>query len=59
MDFELLEKAGMTKYEMAKNDPFCFFMRSIVAGLYLGLATYFLRNTCQRETNRYSSAISS
>ena len=39
MDFELLEKAGMTKYEMAKNDPFCFFMRSIVAGLYLGLAT--------------------
>lgn len=39
MDFELLEKAGMTKYEMAKNDPFRFFMRSVVAGLYLGLAT--------------------
>lgn len=33
MDFELLEKAGMTKHEMAKNDPFRFFMRSIVAGL--------------------------
>ena len=42
MDFELLEKAGMTKYEMAKNDPFCFFMRSIVAGLYLGLARFYL-----------------
>ena len=39
MDYELLEKAAMTKYEMSKKDPFRFFMRSIVAGLYLGLAT--------------------
>ena len=39
MDYELLEKAAMTKYEMSKKDPFRFFIRSIVAGLYLGLAT--------------------
>ena len=34
MDYELLEKAAMTKYEMSKKYPFRFFMRSIVAGLY-------------------------
>lgn len=39
MDYELLEKAAMTKYEISKKDPFRFFIRSIVAGLYLGLAT--------------------
>lgn len=39
MDFELLHNAAMTKYNMSKNDPFRFFMRSVVAGLYLGLAT--------------------
>ena len=39
MDYELLEKAAMTKYKMSKKDPFRFFIRSIVAGLYLGLAT--------------------
>lgn len=31
MDYELLEKAAMTKYEMSKKDPFRFFIRSIVA----------------------------
>lgn len=25
MDYELLEKAAMTKYEMSKKDPFRFF----------------------------------
>ena len=35
MDYELLEKAAMTKYEMSKKDPFRFFIRSIVAGLFL------------------------
>lgn len=42
MDYELLEKAAMTKYEMSKKDPFRFFIRSIVAGLYLGLADHFI-----------------
>ena len=42
MDYELLEKAAMTKYEMSKKDPFRFFIRSIVAGLYLGLAPFYL-----------------
>ena len=38
-DFELLNRAAMTKYDMAKNEPFRFFVRSLVAGLYLGMAT--------------------
>ncbi|RHM60886.1 formate/nitrite transporter family protein [Coprobacillus sp. AF33-1AC] len=38
-DFQKLHTAAIGKYEMCKNDPFRFFMRSIVAGLYLGLAT--------------------
>lgn len=38
-DFELLNGLAMAKYKMAKEDPFRFFIRSIVAGLYLGLAT--------------------
>jgi len=38
-DFELLKNLAMAKYNMAKNDPFRFFIRSIVAGLYLGMAT--------------------
>lgn len=35
MDYELLEKAAMTKYEMSKKDPFRFFMRSIVAWTFI------------------------
>ena len=27
MDYELLEKAAMTKYEMSKKDPFRFFYK--------------------------------
>jgi len=42
MDYELLEKAAMTKYEMSKKDPFRFFMRSIVAGLYLACNDFIL-----------------
>lgn len=38
-DFELLKSLAMTKYNLLKKDPFRFFIRSIVAGLYLGLAT--------------------
>ena len=51
MDYELLEKAAMTKYKMSKKDPFRFFIRSIVAGLYLGLAT-ILSYTCLLYTSR-------
>lgn len=38
-DFELLKKLAIIKYNMSKDDPFRFFIRSIVAGLYLGMAT--------------------
>lgn len=38
-DFELLNGLALSKYQMAKNDPFRFMIRSIVAGLYLGMAT--------------------
>lgn len=38
-DFELLNRVAMTKYDMAKNEPFRFYVRSLVAGLYLGMAT--------------------
>lgn len=38
-DFELLNGLALSKYKMAQNDPFRFFIRSIVAGLYLGMAT--------------------
>lgn len=38
-DFELLNRAAMIKYHIAKNEPFRFFIRSFIAGLYLGMAT--------------------
>lgn len=38
-DFELLNKIAITKFHMSKNEPFRFFIRSIVAGFYLGMAT--------------------
>lgn len=39
MDRELLVNIGLTKYKMCHEEPKMFFMRSIVAGLYLGMAT--------------------
>lgn len=39
MDRELLVDKGLEKYNMCQEDPQRFFMRSIVAGLYLGMAT--------------------
>ena len=38
-DFELFNQLAMTKYHMSKDDPFRFFIRSVVAGMYLGIAT--------------------
>lgn len=37
-DIENITKAGMTKVEMAKKQPFRFFMRSCMAGGYLAIA---------------------
>ena len=39
MSFEMLSNLGIKKYEMCRDEPGRFFARSIVAGLYLGLAT--------------------
>ena len=39
MELETICNIGMSKYKMAKQDPIRFFVRSIVAGLYLGIAT--------------------
>ncbi|MDD3808960.1 MAG: formate/nitrite transporter family protein [Erysipelotrichaceae bacterium] len=40
MNFEALNDMALKKYEMCENDTRRFFIRSILAGLYLGLATY-------------------
>lgn len=37
-DIENITKAGITKIEMAKSQPFKFFMRSCMAGAYLAMA---------------------
>ena len=39
MSFEMLSDLGIKKYEMCRDDIGRFFARSVVAGLYLGLAT--------------------
>lgn len=39
MSFEMLSNLGIKKYEMCRDEPGRFFARSIVAGLYLGIAT--------------------
>lgn len=39
MDREILVNLGLKKYKMCKEEPKRFFIRSIVAGLYLGMAT--------------------
>lgn len=39
MEFETICNIAMDKYHMTKKDPFRFFIRSLLAGLYLGLAT--------------------
>lgn len=40
MNFEALNNMALKKYEMCENDTKRFFTRSILAGLYLGLATF-------------------
>lgn len=37
-DIDLLTKLAMVKYDIMKKDPLRFFMRSIMAGAYLGVA---------------------
>lgn len=39
MSFEMLSDLGIKKFEMCRDEPGRFFARSVVAGLYLGLAT--------------------
>ena len=39
MSFEMLSDLGIKKYEMCRDDIGRFFARSVLAGLYLGLAT--------------------
>ena len=39
MSFEMLSDLGIKKYEMCRDEPGRFLARSVVAGLYLGLAT--------------------
>lgn len=39
MDHDLLVNLGLTKYKVFTEEPKKFFVRSIVAGLYLGVAT--------------------
>lgn len=39
MSFEMLSNLGIKKFEMCRDEPGRFLARSIVAGLYLGLAT--------------------
>ena len=39
MDYELLEKAAMTKYEMSKKDPFRFFYKKYCGRTLFSLAT--------------------
>ncbi len=40
MDFELLNNMGLSKFKMCNEDVRRFFVRSVAAGMYLGLATY-------------------
>ncbi|MFV0395001.1 MAG: formate/nitrite transporter family protein [Coprobacillaceae bacterium] len=39
MDHEMLVNLGLSKYKVFKEEPKKFFVRSVVAGLYLGVAT--------------------
>lgn len=39
MDHEMLVNLGLDKYKIFKNEPKRFFVRAVVAGLYLGVAT--------------------
>lgn len=45
-DLELIVNAGMGKINMAKNDPKRFFIRSLMAGLYLGGAMIISYTLC-------------
>jgi len=39
MDLELLEDAGLKKIYFTKNNPFTYFLKAIMAGFYLGVAS--------------------
>lgn len=39
MDLELLEEAGLKKIKSTKNEPFIYFLKAIMAGFYLGVAS--------------------
>ncbi len=39
MDLELLEEAGLKKIKLSKSEPFKYFLRAIMAGFYLGVAS--------------------
>lgn len=39
MDLELLEEAGLKKVKLSKDEPFKYFLRAVMAGLYLGVAS--------------------
>ncbi len=39
MDLVLLEEAGLKKIQLSKSEPFKYFMRAVMAGFYLGVAS--------------------
>lgn len=39
MDLELLEEAGLKKIKSAQNEPFRYFLKAVMAGFYLGVAS--------------------
>lgn len=39
MDLELLEEAGLKKVKLSKSEPFKYFLRAVMAGFYLGVAS--------------------
>lgn len=39
MDLELLEEAGLKKIKSTKNEPFKYFLKAVMAGFYLGVAS--------------------
>ena len=53
MSFEMLSDLGIKKYEMCRDDIGRFFARSVVAGLYLGLATIL---STDRKSTRLNSS---
>lgn len=39
MDLVLLEEAGLKKVKLSKSEPFKYFLRAVMAGFYLGVAS--------------------